>query len=279
MESQSRLRRSRREQTFKVQVVGHYGEQVGAPVSALYQLRYAAVTEAGVGETVNVSNLDATAGYPEISDDAVSGCLNLGSGDELALAPDRARESDAWDLCLRRDVISVNGERGGPGNVTAVDLNMDDEVTLEQLGELTDTQTEAAFDAVDFEQLSEPTLGYRGDHVVSAFDAAWVDSPGEQARPVDAAWFVRGADGESSYLVLVTDVEGDAHPRRALLCRSKRCATSDVRPCCSDTVPVTLPVPGLSFAQQQRLRSPWHLALDARGGYGDAWHLLAYRWV
>lgn len=198
------------EQLFKVQVMGYYGEQLGAPVSALYRLRFAEVTSSGSAETVDIVGLDATAGYPEIRDDAPSGCLKLSTGEQLELSPDQARSSGAWDLCFRRDVISVNGEEGGPGDVTAVELNAGDDATLEQLGELTEEQTLADFEAVDFERLSEPSLGYRGDHVVSAFDGAWVTNPGKQARAVAAAWYVRGGDGESEYLALVTDVEGVA---------------------------------------------------------------------
>lgn len=198
------------EQLFKVQVMGYYGEQLGAPVSALYRLRFAEVSRAGNAESVDIVNLDATAGYPNISDDVASGCLKLSSGEQLALTPEQARVSAAWDLCFRRDVISVNGEEGGPGNVTAVDLNAGDEATLEQLAELTEELTLNAFEAVDFETLSEPSLSYRGDHVVSAFDGAWVTNPGAKARAVSAAWYVRGGDGESTYLALVTDVEGVA---------------------------------------------------------------------
>src|SRR5262249_12770731 len=41
---------------WKVQLLSYYGEAQGAPVSALYQIRYAEVTTGGVGATVELTN-------------------------------------------------------------------------------------------------------------------------------------------------------------------------------------------------------------------------------
>src|SRR6185369_1614687 len=47
---------------YKVQILGFYGEQLGAPVAAVYSLRYAPVTAGGSGATVTLDMVDGTAG-------------------------------------------------------------------------------------------------------------------------------------------------------------------------------------------------------------------------
>lgn len=202
--------------TFKVQVLGYYGEQAGAPVSALYQVRYAEVTAAGSGVTVDVVNLDATAGGLEPSPGAPSGCLDLTSGTELALSPDEARASTAWDLCFRRDSIGVNGELGGPGDVTAVDLRQGDSEgeTLAQVQARTAQSERAAFDAVDAASLAAPGLVYRGDRIRSMFSDRWADFDADPPRVTGDAWLVRGHDGSQLYLLLF-EALGDASRQRA----------------------------------------------------------------
>jgi hypothetical protein len=212
----------RGELRYKVQLLGYYGEALGAPVSALYQLRYATISEDGVGATVEIANLDATAGYPDISDDAASGCLNLQSGEQLSLTPSQARASDAWDLCFRRDAISVNGEEGGPSNVAAVALGASNSATLDEIKQLTEEASLEAFEDVEFDDLSDPNLSYRGDHVVSAFEELWVENPGKGADAGDAVWLVRGGDGGSHYLFTVTDVQGSVEAATRVTLQIKR---------------------------------------------------------
>ncbi len=194
---------------YKLQVLGYYGEVQGAPVSALYQARYAAVTPDGVGETQTIENIDATAGWPKVSDDAPSGCLNLDSGERIALAPDEARSNGDWQLCFRRDGISVNGDLGGPGGVSAADLDADatEDETEDEVQARTSASEQARFDEVDFSRLSEPELAYHGDRIVSMFSDAWVDRSVEPPTPVDAAWLVVRAGG-GRFLLVFEAIEG-----------------------------------------------------------------------
>jgi len=200
----------RGDRVFKVQLLGYYGEVQGAPISALYQIRYAEVTPGANGSVVVVKNLDATAGGLGGDANAPSGCLTLGTGEQQALTPKAALESSSWDLCFRRDSVSVNGGLGGPGGVTAVDLD-----AAETEGEILDTvkvltpEGEAAsFDAVNFETLNAPELEYHGDRIVSAFTDAWVDRSVEPPTlPQDSTWLVVGADGKSRYLLGFTGLK------------------------------------------------------------------------
>ncbi len=193
----------RGERTFKLQVQGYYGEVQGAPISALYQLRYAELTPAGGSELVQLTNLDATAGGLSVGD-VESTCLSLASGEQTRLSAAALLESSDWDLCFRRDAISVNGGLGGPGGVTAVDLNADQSATetLATVKARTSQSEAAAFEALDYAALDEPGLAYHGDRVVSAFTDKWVDRASSPARlPDTEAWLVLSADGTSRFLI------------------------------------------------------------------------------
>ncbi|MFO7178771.1 MAG: HmuY family protein [Pseudomonadota bacterium] len=199
---------------YKLQILGYYGDVEGVPVSALYRIRYAEVTEDGVGPTELVENLDATANGAPTDPDEPSGCLALASGKTLALTPDEMRSSTAWDLCFRRDAVSVNGELGGPGDVSAVDLDAaeTEDETLDEVRERTAESELPRFEAVDHAALTARHLEYRGDRVTSAFTNKWFDRSTREPR-LDVAWYVVGADGRSKYFVAFTGVEdakGDA---------------------------------------------------------------------
>lgn len=198
-------------QRFKVQILGYYGEVQGAPVTALFSLRYAEVTAGGVGPTQTVENLDGTAGGLGGPADAPSGCLNLATGEQLMLSPAETMSSTAWHLCFRRDVISVNGGLGGPGDVTAVDLtvaSLDEVEPLEEVMEYTVSSKLAPFDAADDDTLSDPSLLYRGDRIVSAFDSRWYDASTDPRTPANATWIVSGADGVARFLLAFESFEG-----------------------------------------------------------------------
>jgi hypothetical protein len=197
--------------TFKVQLLGYYGDVAGAPISALYQLRYAEVTEASLGQIVVVENLDGTAGGLGGDDGSASGLLSLRSGERLELAPEAAAQSRLWDLSFRRDSISINGGLGGPGDVTAVDLQADETAgeTLSVVKARTAESEAAAFAAVDYGALNAVSLKYRGDRVVSAFSEAWVELGSTPPRLAeDDTWLVAGADGASRFLVALTALQG-----------------------------------------------------------------------
>jgi hypothetical protein len=194
---------------YKLEVLSYYGEVAGAPVSALYRVRYAEVGEDENGETRDVSGIDGTVDGGSTAPDAPSGCLTLATGERRLLRPAEASESTDWDVCFRRDAISVNGELGGPGEVTAVDLAPNTNEPVADVKGFTAENTEEAFDAVDHAVLSDPALEYRGDYRTSAFTNKWVDRSSDPPVPVmSSAWLVVGADGISRYLVGFQSFDG-----------------------------------------------------------------------
>ena len=213
------------EDYFKVQILSYYGEVQGAPVSAIYQLRWAAVDENGVSATQSVMDLDGTAGGLVGGDDAPSGCIDLASGEQLMLSPAQAQQSSAWHLCFRRDAISVNGELGGPRGVGAVDLTRSmspDELPVSQVKTLTSGSELAAFDEVDYAALSDPKLSYRGDRVISAFGTTWYDA-GSPAVPTPVTWYAQSSDGARGFLLYFESFEGaDTNAPKQITIRVKQ---------------------------------------------------------
>jgi hypothetical protein len=207
------------ERLFKLQVLGYYGEQLGAPVAALYHVRYAEVTPAGVGEAHEVSGIDATAGGSKDDDTEPSACLDLDTEKVSALTPEEATQSDAWQLCFRRESIAVNGGLSGPRGMSAVDLQAAesaDETEAEIQARTADSE-QARFDAGDFATLSDAALDYRTDGVVTAFGQRWLE-PGSDALTLsDAVWLVIGADGASKYLLRFSDLAADPAMGQATL--------------------------------------------------------------
>lgn len=193
----------RGDELFKVQVLGYYGEVEGAPISGLYQLRTAHITAQGVEATTDWENVDGTAGGTAPTDADPSGCIALSTGGRLALTPAQAAASSEWDLCFRRDSISVNGEQGGPGGVEAVNLQAAAIATetLEEVKDRTAAGELAAFEAVDYAALTAPGLAWRGDGVVSAFSGKWLEAGKSPLEPTRASWLVAGSDGETPFFV------------------------------------------------------------------------------
>ncbi len=184
---------------YKVQIRSYYSERDGAPVSALYELRYARLSPTP-GPTVVVDR-DGTAGGSSALPSVASECIDLATGAKLSLTPAEARASSAWDLCVRRDAVSVDGEIGGPRGVGAVDLDAAKTAseTLATVSAAKDVDLRARFDAVgasDFDGRS-----FRGDRVVSVFDGGWYENDGTKMVPKDAVWLVQGANGSPSWLV------------------------------------------------------------------------------
>jgi hypothetical protein len=195
---------------WKVQILSYYGEVEGAPVSAMYRLRYAALTSDETSPTQELSHLDGTAGGATGNEDTPSECLNLETGARISLAPADAVASEAWHLCFRREVISVNGELGGPRGVTAVDIDAA-KTPFEAPDELAKKSAESElgrFDAATYEALSDPKLGYRGDRIVSIFADQWIDPSASPAQPLQASWVVVTADGDTRFIVTFTRFEG-----------------------------------------------------------------------
>jgi hypothetical protein len=188
---------------WKVQILGYYGDSNGAPVSALYQLRYAEVFADSVGPTQTLSKIDGTAGGLSESPAATSACVDLGTNAVTQLTLADAHTSSAWHICFRRDKIFVNGELGGPRGVTADDLDeaASDSETIEKIKARTAATELPRFDAVNNAKLSDPALAYHGDRVVSAFSDHWIDPAASPLAPVAATWLVAAADGEKKHLL------------------------------------------------------------------------------
>lgn len=212
----------RGEDLWKVQVLGYYGDIAGAPVSAMYSIRYARLAPTP-GDTVTLTQIDGTAsgvgGYAA----APADCLDLASGTLVALTPEQASVSSDWHLCFRRDAISVNGELSGPGNVGAVDLDAA-ALAFETLDEIktrtADTEL-ARFDAVDAASFANAT--FRGDRIVSAFDGEWADRSASPPVPSASTWAVIAADGESRWFMKFVGFEGaDANGPGTVKARIKR---------------------------------------------------------
>jgi len=196
---------------YKLQILGYYGEQLGAPVAALYRVRYAEVTADGVGKTHEVLDIDATAGGSKDDDKQPSGCLDFDSEQVTPLTPAEAVTSEAWQLCFRREAIAVNGGLSGPRAMQAVDLQAADtaDETAMQIQARTRDSEQQPFDDVDYVTLTDPTLAYRTDGVVTAFAQRWLEPGSDPLALSDSVWLVIGADGASKYLMQFSDLVGD----------------------------------------------------------------------
>jgi hypothetical protein len=199
------------ERFYKLQILGYYGELQGAPVSALYRVRYAEVLEDGLGELHDVSGIDAIAGGSKDDDSAPSSCLTLDTEEISSLTPAEAAESDAWQLCFRRESIAVNGGLSGPRGMEAVDLQaaLTAGETEAEIKTRTAASEQAVFDAADFATLSDPALAYQPDGVVTAFAQRWLEPGSDPLALSDSVWLVLGADGASHYLMQLSDLSGD----------------------------------------------------------------------
>lgn len=195
---------------YKVQVLGFYGEVAGAPVAAIYSLRYAAVNAGGPGATQTLMDVDATAGGSMGTENDPSACLSLATGQLDLLLPAEAVANPDWDLCFRRAAISVNGGLGGPGGVEAVDLDRD-KTKDEKLDEVMTRTAESElsrFEAVSYADLTEPSLPWTGDKILSAFTDKWLEPGASPVEPAYVIWMVVGADGSTVFLVAFESFDG-----------------------------------------------------------------------
>lgn len=191
------------DELYKLQVLRFYGEVQGAPVAAIYAVRYAPVGAAGVGATVELDAIDATAGGSNPTPDTKSACLRLSTGAVTLLTPAAALASKDWDVCFRRAEITVNGGDIATAGVEAVDL-MDAAIaseTVEAVSAKTAASELPAFDAVDLAALTKPELTWRGDGRRSAFTDKWLAPASSPLAPRDVGWLVAGSDGETPFLV------------------------------------------------------------------------------
>jgi hypothetical protein len=188
---------------YKLQILGYRGQASGVSVNALYRVRYAEVDETGSGEVVDISNIDATANNNAVDPNEPSTCLELATEEQFMLTPAESRESEDWDLCFRRDTISVNGGVGGPGDVEAVDLDaaQTDSEVVDDVMKLTASGELARLEATDYAALTAPGLDYRGDEVTSAFSGRFYLEDVPRSANVDTSWLVAGPDGETRYFL------------------------------------------------------------------------------
>jgi hypothetical protein len=196
---------------YKLQILDYYGGPGDMPTSAFYQLRYAEVTASGSGDTSEIHDLDATFDGAAPGPDVPTACLRLETGETSMLSPNDAASSKAWDLCFRRDNVSVNGGVSGPGDVTAVDLDLANFATetLSDIEMRTADSEQPRFDGIDSAALEAPDLDYRSDSVLSAFTGQWVDQSTDPPAPLPgSAFLVVGADGSSRYLVAFDAFDG-----------------------------------------------------------------------
>lgn len=186
---------------WKVQLLSYYGVRNSAPTSALYQIRYAEVTT-GIGATQQL-DVDGTAGGVADPALAPSGCLNLAAGSVSTLTSAAAQASTSWDLCFRRDAVSVNGEAGGPGSVGAIDLQAAQTASesLAAVQARSAAGEQPRFDAVSASSLA--SAAFRGDHIVSAFETGlWLDTTQSPPKPAAAqVWLVVDASGQHRFLI------------------------------------------------------------------------------
>lgn len=197
------------ERLFKLQVLSYYGGRSG-DTSADYSLRYAEVSEGTTPLTRELASLDASAGGNAADPEAPSTCVELGAGVVLSLTPAEARARSDWHLCFRRDAISVNGGEGGPGGVTALDLDaaQTEFELVSELRTLTPDSEVARFDAVGLRELSQASADFRADHLVTAFTDRWLAPGASPPEPAAGVWLVVGADGASHYLLMFEGFTG-----------------------------------------------------------------------
>lgn len=195
---------------WKVQILSYYGEQNGAPLSAFYRLRYAELKESGPLKSVELSNIDGTAGGPSGSENSPSGCLDFDTQGITQLSPPEIAASSAWHLCFRREIISVNGELGGPRGIAAADIQ-GAKTPFEGVADVSNKTAESelpAFEAASYADLNAPALKYRGDRVVSIFSDQWHNAAANPPEPIPASWVVVSAGGQKRYIVTFVRFEG-----------------------------------------------------------------------
>jgi hypothetical protein len=193
---------------WKLQILSYYGVVMGAPVSAIYGIRWAEVTQAGSMPTQTLMDLDGTAGFPNVTTTSPNECIDLGTGARTMLSPADQQVSMVWHLCFRRDKISVNGELGGPRGVTAADFDFASTPTemVDQVKTKTAASEQARFDAIALADYAGKT--FRGDRVISAYTDLWIDRTKTPIAPRDAAFLSYAADGKRAFVVGFPRFEG-----------------------------------------------------------------------
>jgi len=205
---------------WKVQILSYYGEVQGAPVGALYRIRYAELS-ASTAPPKTLEGIDATAGGAAAPADVPSACVDLETGKQLMLTPNEAQQSSAWHLCFRRETISVNGGLSGPRGVTAANLDAAAiaSETLEEVQARTADMEEPRFLSMSLAELEKPALAYHGDRILSAFSDQWIEPGSNPPTPRDAIWITQSGDGQPRFLTIFEhfEAQGKGSPGRVTM--------------------------------------------------------------
>lgn len=184
------------EKLYKVQVLSYYGERAGAPISALYSIRWAELGPTGPGPTRTLEGIDGTAGGAGGADTEPNEVVDLATGSKSLLSKDSALASSSWHLSFRRQTVTVNGGIAGPRGATAYDLDEPSrsQETLDTVRERTAESERARFESVT--RASFDGKPFRAEGIVSAFGDAWVERSGQTPSPTYATWLVADARGQ-----------------------------------------------------------------------------------
>jgi hypothetical protein len=208
------------ERLYKLQILSYYADQLGAPISAHYHIRYSELLSDGSsGEIREIAEIDASAGGSKLGDSEPSACVELDSERISMLTPDQAAQSDSWHLCFRREAIAVNGGISGPRGIEAVDLQAA-ETPNETEAQIKARSAESelpSFESVDSDQLNDETLSWKEDGVATAFAERWLEAGSEPLALSDTVWFVIAADGSAKYLLKFEGLSGDPAVEQATL--------------------------------------------------------------
>lgn len=111
-----------RSETYKVSILSYYGEALGAPVSAIFTIRYANIKTPT--EIFVVEHINATAGGTLAKGDGAY--FSFSNGILKEMTDGESKSSQEWDLRFKRYNIHLNSGVSGPSNVTGVKLNTTD---------------------------------------------------------------------------------------------------------------------------------------------------------
>jgi hypothetical protein len=188
---------------WKVQILGYYGDDAASPVSGMYTLRYAELSDAVSNPTIVITDLQGTGGSGAGPDDAPSECVNLGSGERKFLTAADAQADATWHLCFRHASIVVNGGLSGALGVTAADLDsasLPTETAGDVRGRSPDSEL-PRFESIGYSAVVDPNVYFVEDGIVSAFTHRWLEAASATPEPSPGAWLVYGSDGATAHLV------------------------------------------------------------------------------
>lgn len=177
---------------YKLEILSYYGESGGAPVSALFHIRYAEIDKEGVGSIQDVENINGTAGGMTAKGDA--GYFSFDNG-KLELTDEEAEDSTSWDIRFKRHHIALNSGGSGPGDTTGYVLE------------------DKVFDEVDWSDVPDGDA-FTADRLCPVVDA-WAEiGPSGDIAFDNCVYIILSADGVSwfkFYPLAVTGGDDDGY--------------------------------------------------------------------